>query len=111
MERQTRPDSPEPNAASFPDAAGCPVPDGRSANIDDFELCKAAFQKFVKINRHNSEYVGKYVVFVHGSLYGVGDAETELIRDVYRNVGNVAMYVGSASGEIQTELIESPELR
>lgn len=119
-ERWTRPSSHESIVVAFPDAARHLIPDpngvaadlalgNQSAGMDDFELSKAAFNEFVKNNRHNPEYINKYVVFVHGSLHGVGNIEVELIKKVYQNIGNVAMYVGNVSGEIQTELIESPE--
>ena len=120
MERWTRPNPHESIVVTFSDAARHLISDpnnvenylalgNQSADIDDFELSKAAFNEFAKNNRHNPEYIDKYVVFVYGRLYGVGNTEVELIKKVYQNVGNVDMYVGNVSREIQTELIESPE--
>lgn len=110
VERWTKLNPIELIVVTCSDTVDYPVPGSQSADIDDFELSKAAFKKFVESNRHNPRYADKYVVFVHGRLYDVGDTEVELIKKVYHNVGNVAMYVGSVSREIQTELIESPEL-
>ena len=109
IERWTKRSPPEVFVA-FLNIADYPVKDNQSTSMDDFELSKAAFKKFVKNNYRNPEYADKCVVFVHGNLYDVGDAEVELVKKVYQNVGNVAMYVGSVSDEIQTEVIESPEL-
>lgn len=111
IERWTKPSPAKLFVVAFANIADYPVQDNQSTSIDDFELSKAAFKKFVKNNRRNPEYTDKYVVFVHGNLYGVGDTEVELVKKVYQNVGNVAMYMGSVSNEIRTELIESPELR
>lgn len=106
---------------TFPDAAESFISDpniaanhlvrsNQTTGIDDFELSKSAFDEFFKNNRHNPEYIDKYVVFVYGRLYGIGNTEVELIKKVYQNIGNVAMYVGNVSRKTQTELIESPEL-
>lgn len=121
MERWTWSNRYESIIVTFLDAGGhlisdpnCVVNDlassNQSAEMNNFELSKAAFNEFIKNNRHNPEYIDKYVVFVHGSLYGVGNTEVELIKKVYQNIGNVDMYVGNVSKKTQTELIESPEL-
>ena len=76
---------------------------------DGFEKSKAAFEKFVKNEADNPKYYGKYIVFVDGNKYDVGDTEIELIKKVYQNIGNTDMYVGRISQEIPIRSIKSPK--
>ena len=71
---------------------------------------KDAFENFVKNNVHNPQFSGKYVVFVDGCLQGVSDTEIDLVKKIYKKFGNIEMYVGCVSQNMQIELIESPEL-
>ena len=77
---------------------------------DEEEMNKIEFQKFVTANARNPKYVNKYVVFVYGVLQAVGDTEIELVKKIYKEFGNVHMYVGNASEDEPVVLIESPEL-
>ena len=74
----------------------------------EFELNKNAFIDFIDTNFNNPDYRDKYIVFVHGDLYAIGDTEIELVQQVYKNFGNIVMYVGKVSQNIPIERIESP---
>ena len=78
--------------------------------LSDFERSKKAFNDFVKNNVQNPKFSGKYVVFINGQYQGVGDSKIDLVTQMYRKFGNVAMYAGCVSQSIQPILIESPEM-
>ena len=76
----------------------------------EFERNENAFEKFIKANLCNPKYRDKYVVFVHENLYATGNTEAELVKKVYKNFGNIDMYVSRVSQKMRLETIESPEL-
>lgn len=73
----------------------------------DFEQCKSAYQKFIS-NPDNLGVKDMYVVFVNGILHATGNSRLELIKKVYGDFGNIAMYVGRVSPKAATGLISSP---
>jgi len=68
-----------------------------------------AFEQFKKSNLHNPKYAGKYVAFVNGSYEGVGKKRVELVKQMYKQFGNVEMFIEQISSEETEILFDSPE--
>ena len=76
---------------------------------DENEENENAFNDFLKDHLDDPKYKNKFVAFVNGRFQDTGDTESALVNKMYEQFGDVYMYVGKITDQVETFLIDTPE--
>ena len=81
----------------------------RTGSDDENEENENAFNDFLKDHLDDPKYKNKFVAFVNGRFQDTGDTESALVNKMYEQFGDVYMYVGKITDQVETFLIDTPE--